>query len=169
MRALLRNSLFAAALLSAATGVCDPAADGGIRIDLAAPEAEQHLGFGWSRAERAGGRDFRWITHLEADVWFDLEHAADMQIEMMAAPLHLFWRRQLIGLYVNGKPVHEWTCPEAPMFSAYSARLPADVLKKGRNRLILRMAYRIRVPPDSRELALAVERILIRSAGQTPD
>ena len=133
-------------------------------IEPAAASGESHLGFGWSsQSENADGRDFRWINHLEADTWFDLAAAADTAIVFTAAPLYINWRRQVIGVYVNGRFVTEWICPDQPDFQDYRVAVPAALLKPGRNCLTLRAAYRRRIPPDSRELALGVSRILIQS------
>jgi hypothetical protein len=64
---------------------------------------------------------------------------------------------------VNNRFVAEWVCPDTPSYEDYHARIPADAFTQGKNRLTLRMGYRRRPPGDKRELALAVERILLRA------
>lgn len=119
------------------------------------------LGSGWSRGERRDGRTFRWITHMEADARFTLKTPADVDVALRAAPMYLTWRRQSIGLYMNGRFVTEWVCPDDPDFHDYQFTVPASFLRAGRNRLTLRMAYRRGVPGDDRQLALAVETIVL--------
>jgi hypothetical protein len=119
------------------------------------------LGFGWSRAEPA----LRWITHAEADLWFDLEAVRDLTFQLRAAVPYLHWRRQRIGLYVNGRWVAEWPAPDDPAFHDYTAEVPAAVLAEGRNRLTLRLAYRTRIGQDRRLLALAVHAMTLEDAG----
>jgi hypothetical protein len=148
--ALLAGLLFAAPARTAESG-----------INLI--RSESALGFGWSGAtEYADGREFRWITRLEADAWFELEAATDTEIVFMAAPLYINWRRQVIGVYINNRFLTEWVCPDRPDFEEYRVDVPSGVLRPGRNRLTFRMAYRKRIPPDRRELALAVHRIVVQ-------
>jgi hypothetical protein len=152
--------LFILALLATA---CAARADtNSVVIEPASPSAEPSLGFGWSgQPEYADGREFKWINRLEADVWFELDAARDTAITFTAAPLYINWRRQVIGVYINNRFVTEWLCPDRPDFQDYRVELPAGLLQPGRNRLTFRMAYRRRTPPDRRELALAVHRILV--------
>lgn len=133
---------------------------GSVVIDVGGDEPEGSLGFGWSHREHEHERAFRWIEHLEADVWFELDEVSDLNIRLRAAPLHLYWKRQNIGVYVNQRFVTEWLCPDRQVYREYQALIPTHFLKPGKNRLTLRMGYRYRVPPDPRERALAVERIV---------
>jgi hypothetical protein len=139
--------------------------DGDIRVEMASRKAGPHLGFGWSIREREGKRGFRWVSHLEADILFDLKTAADLDLWVTAAPLYLAHRRQNIGVYINDRFVTEWLCPDSPAYSDYHAVIPAKRLKVGPNRLTFRMGYRRRMGSDRRELSLAVERILLRKRG----
>jgi len=137
---------------------------GDLLIDVGSRAAQEHLGFGWSRGERTRelGIIFQWIKCLEADVWFDVETVSDVDLWVRAAPLHLPWKRQNVGVFVNGHWLTEWVCPDDPAYSDYYVRIPADALEVGRNRLIFRMGYRKRMGRDKRELALAVDTILLR-------
>jgi hypothetical protein len=133
-------------------------------IDVGSPAAARHLGFGWSRGERIRGTGgvFQWVKRLEADVWFDVADPADTDLWLRAAPLYLQYQRQNIGVYVNGRFLKEWVCPDKPDYTDYHLVIPAEALKVGRNRLILRMGYRKRMGRDQRELALAVDTIVFR-------
>jgi hypothetical protein len=133
----------------------------GILIRPGIALADRHLGFGWSGREQRRRPQYRWITRLEADVWFDLQQAVDHELWVNAAPMYLDWQRQVVGVYVNGRFVAEWTCPDDPGFHDYRCDLPAAHLRTGRNRVTLRLAYRHRIPGDARSFALAVRRILI--------
>ncbi len=132
-------------------------------IEVAAPDAVPFLGYGWGGPERKGESGFRWIEHMEADVLFDLPAAGDLDVVVKAAPMYLSWRRQVVGLYVNGRFVTEWTCPDNPNVSEHGVVIPAGMVQVGTNRLTLRVGYRRKVPPDRREVSLAVESIRIRS------
>jgi hypothetical protein len=143
------------------------AADGDLLINLGSRPAQEHLGFGWSRGERAReeGGIFQWIKCLEADVWWEVGAAEDLHLWVRAAPLYLPWKRQNVGVYVNGTFLTEWVCPDHSEYSEYYAPIPAEVLKEGRNRLMFRLGFRKRVGRDKRELALAVDKILLRPKG----
>ena len=122
----------------------------------AEPAAE--LGFGWGPREDEGAQ-WRWITHLEADVFVELEGGADLKFSMRAAPMYLKTRRQVAGLYVNGEFVDEWLCRDETGFKTYETTIPGALLKAGRNTITLRAGYRKSLEPDGEPLALAVERI----------
>lgn len=130
-------------------------------IDLGSDTAEPSLGFGWSHGESGTNRTFRWMDRLEADIWFESDGGSEVELALNAAPMYLAWKRQVIGVYVNGRFIAEWRCPDDPEFHDYSVTLPAGTLKPGRNRLTLRLGYHRRVPPDTREVGLAVHRISI--------
>lgn len=137
---------------------------GDVLMDLGAASEGAELGYGWSRPERTGERQYRWIKQREADVWFHLAQPAESDLWILAAPLYLHYRRQNIGVYLNDRFVTEWVCPDSPDYAAYRARVPAELLLPGRNRLILRLGYKARVPTDKRDLALAVDSMLLRPA-----
>lgn len=137
-----------------------------IVIDVGTEEATAHLGYGWSRLERDGERTFSWIKRLEADVWFELERGRALELSVTAAPLYLSQRRQNIGVYVNDHFLVEWLCPHAPRYETFRARIPAEVLREGKNRLVLRMGYKRSIGPDRRELSLAVDRMRLEPAGE---
>ena len=139
---------------------------GELVIDVGRRRALVHLGFGWSQRESVPGRTFSWIKRLEADVWFHLDTVADLELELTAAPLYLGHRRQNIGVFLNNHFVTEWVCPDSPEYADYRVAVPADVLREGKNRLTLRMGYRRLPEGDERELALAVDKIVLR-AGET--
>lgn len=133
-----------------------------IVIDLGTRDAAGRTGFGWSRPERDHERTFVWIKHMEADVWFDLAEVAPQEVLVTAAPLYIEHRRQNIGLYVNDRFVTEWVCANGPGFQDHAARIPAELLTAGRNRLTFRVGYRRQIGGDKRLLALAVDRIVLR-------
>ncbi len=133
-----------------------------IFLDVGRPEAREHLGYGWGGNERSGPTRFAWIKELEGDVWFDLMAAEDLEITIRAVPFFVEHRRQPVALYVNNRYVTEWVCPHRSEwnFNPYTAAVPAELLKPGRNRLTLRMGYHVR--SKKRFHALAVESIRIR-------
>ena len=140
-----------------------PLPEGGdLVLHLGVDGDESYLGFGWSRGEGRAERRFRWIKRMEADVWVELDKVSAVDIWFKAAPLYLNWRRQVVGLYVNNHFVSEWVCPDQPGESVYHARIPAETLRTGRNRLTFRMAYRKHHRRDRRELALKVETIILQ-------
>jgi hypothetical protein len=137
---------------------------GDVVLDPGEFRIRPQLGFGWSRPEKKGQRNFRWISHLEADLSFRWDSTAPAEVWLEAAPLYLRYRRQAIALYINHRLAAEWVCPARPGFGLYHARVPAGLLRAGDNLLTLRMAYR-KKGEGLRELSLAVDRILLRPAG----
>ena len=131
-------------------------------LDIGSTNSDESLGFGWSLAESRDGVAYRWISHLEADVYVDLPAAAPMDFWIHAAPYYLNWKQQNIGLYANGKFVDELVCPADSEFRDYHFIIPADLLKEGRNTLTLRMGYRYRAPKDKRELSIRVKQVMLR-------
>ena len=128
----------------------------------AGERAEMELGFGWSRGESG----HRWITRAEADLWFDLPAARELTFRLEAAVPYLHWRRQRIGLYVNGRWVAEWLAADDPEFHDYTVAVPATYFVEGRNRLTLRMAYTTHIGRDQRLLALAVRTVTLEAAAR---
>jgi hypothetical protein len=126
----------------------------------AGERTEMELGFGWSRGES----EHRWITRAEADLWFDLPAARELTFRLQAAVPYLHWRRQRIGLYVNGRWVAEWPAADDPEFHDYTVVVPAAYVVAGRNRLTLRMAYTTHIGRDQRLLALAVRTVTLEAA-----
>ena len=61
------------------------------------------LGYGWGQVERVDHINYRWITGLEADIFFDLPAAVDTELWLYAAPLYFPGQQQVIGVYINGK------------------------------------------------------------------
>jgi hypothetical protein len=128
---------------------------------LADVRAKKFLGFGWQPRTRVFGRMARWIGRLEADVRFDVDEVQDINFTLTAVPRYHHYRQQNIGLVVNGSFIEEWVCPKDFEYRDYSTVIPGDVLKKGPNTITLRMGYRRREGKDPRELALAVDRIVL--------
>lgn len=133
-----------------------------VELEMASEAAAPHLGFGWGQGESSTNRSFRWICRLEADILFDVKAASDLGVSLNAAPMYMTWKRQVIGVYVNGRFVTEWMCPDSPDFQDYSVTVPAALVRPGKNTLTLRLGYRRRVPPDTREVGLAVHRVSIK-------
>jgi hypothetical protein len=123
------------------------------------------LGYGWSGArEQRDGVGFMWIKGLEADLYLDLPESRSYLVDIHARAFYYGNCQQTFALFVNGSYVDEWTCAhdQSWTFHRYSAAVPADFVRAGRNRLTLRMAYESLAPPQG--LSLAVERIVL-----TPD
>ena len=131
-------------------------------LDIGSTNVDGSLGFGWSRPEGRGENRYRWISHLEADILFDLPAVSAVDFWIHAAPYYLSWKHQNIGLYANGKFVDELVCPADSEFRDYYFFIPANLLKEGRNTLTLRMGYRYRAPKDKRELSLRVTQVVLR-------
>ena len=153
-------------LLVVGVGTATPAAQAdGMPVRelvLHAERAEMELGFGWSRGESS----HRWVSRAEADLWFDLSAAGDMTFSLQAGVPYLHWRRQRIGLYVNGRWVAEWVAADDPEFHVYTVAVPAAYFVEGRNRLTLRMAYRTHIGRDHRLLALSVRSVILEEAAR---
>lgn len=136
-----------------------------IEFLLGTPQSFPHLGFGWTRkTEYHAGRPYAWIRHMEADLHFETDDTADAELWLRAAPLYLVYRRQIVALYINGHLVKEWVCSDDPEYHDYYTTMPGKVFREGANTLTLRMGHRKR-GGDSRELSLAVDRILLRRKG----
>lgn len=132
-------------------------------VRVAEAKAKESLGFGWSRAERSRSGPFRWMTHLEADIVLDMETAPrDREVFIDAQPFYLPWRRQIVGVYINNRFVDEFSCVWTNAFQEYSVMAPAVCWKEGANLLTLRAGYREQIGRDTRDLSLAVRRILVR-------
>lgn len=162
------NGLVCVAMIFGAPALCDASveernADVLWSLNIGGGADEDALGFGWSRPENVGGYRFRWIIHLEGDVWVDLDSVRDVSLHIKAAIPHLDWRQQRIGLFVDGRFVTDWQAPQNHLYQEYAVDIPAAYLKEGRNRLTFRMAYRTRIGRDSRKLALAVDSIELRA------
>lgn len=133
-------------------------------LHMGARDGADFLGFGWSHYER-GDRSYRWMQHLEADVFFDLEETANAVLWLEAAPKYLNWKQQRIGLYMNGRFIGQRDLPMGPDFAVYQFAVPEEALRTGKNRLILRAGYRVEpASRDSRELSVAVSRIVLMAA-----
>jgi hypothetical protein len=135
---------------------------GDILLDIGSMGAKPNLGFGWSNAEAGRGRNYRWISHLEADVRFELKKVRDAKIWVESQPMFLIYMRQVVAVYVNNRFAGEWKCAEATEFEVTSVEIPADFLREGANTLTFRSAYRARAGSENRELSLCVDRILLR-------
>ncbi|HBA85002.1 MAG TPA: hypothetical protein DCZ95_12980 [Verrucomicrobia bacterium] len=148
-------------LLCAAVGWGSPASSG-VLIDVGAPPSESSLGFGWSKREKDSERTFQWIDRMEADVWFELAAPAAMRLYVTAAPQYMGWRRQKVGVILNDRYLGEFLCEHNPSFQVYDLPVPSEYLLAGKNRLVLRMAYRESLGRDPRELALAVDAVELK-------
>lgn len=137
----------------------------GLLINIGTAEDEPHLGeaFGWSRGEKSSGVRFRWIKHLEADLYFNASGPQELEATFRAAPNYLNWQRQRVALFVNLNFVSEWICPDKADFEDYTAMIPEKFIKKGRNRITFRMGYRKRHSYDKRELSLAMAHLHLRT------
>ena len=133
-----------------------------IVLDIGSMIPRPLLGFGWSVSEIEKGRFYRWIDHLEADVTIELDRVGDSTLWVRAGAQYVPYTRQTVSVYFNGVYVGEWVCVGHPGFVTYQLTVPARVLKKGKNRMTLRMAYRKQVGPDRRELALCVDMIRLK-------
>jgi hypothetical protein len=170
----MQNNLYICICLTVLLGTCFAAEPEGplppvIEIHPGWSRDEPMLGFGWSWREKFGRGMVRWISHMEADVFFELGKEESLGLELVAAPLYLSWQRQNIGVYINGAFVHEWICPDSPDFATYRTRISDRYLRKGRNTLTLRMGYRHRMPPDERELSLIVDSITLEALPDPSD
>jgi len=145
-------------MFSALSGFADTHSDNrqDIIIYPGLSDHELWLGYGWSNQEKHPEGMVRWISHMEADLYFVPEKLEDLHMKLRAAPLYVSWRQQKIGVYINGTYLTEWLCPAHPDLEDYRTTLPSEMLKEGTNTITLRMGYRLRLPPDSRELSLLV-------------
>ena len=135
---------------------------GDVLVDVGSMEAKQQLGYGWSLAETNEGRTYRWMKSVEALLSVEVDTPAAAELWLEASPLYLPYTRQVVAVYVNRKFAGEWICADQSGFAAYRMDIPAQLLKAGQNELILRAAYRRSVGPDSRELSLCVDKLLLR-------
>jgi len=137
-------------------------ADGDIFFDIGSMNAKPSLGFGWSNAESSGSRNYRWITHHEGDVHFELQGVRDIELWVESQPLFLIYMRQVVAVYINNRFAGEWMCVPAHEFEVTRLEIPARFLREGANTLTFRSAYRAQVGTEKRELSLCVDRILLR-------
>ncbi|MBU0677905.1 MAG: hypothetical protein KJ626_07280 [Verrucomicrobia bacterium] len=122
-------------------------------------------GFGWGHDEyeRFLQRTFRWIEHLEAELYFEVEKPVDTTIWIDAMPMFAEGRRQNMGLYANGNYITNWVFAVTSNFQTCEGILPAETLHAGRNTLLMRVGYRVMPRTrDKRYVALAVDRLLLR-------
>ena len=129
-------------------------------LDVGSADDRRFLGYGWSRRENMRGCTARWMRHLEADVFFEAGRRADLLVTCRVAPMKKRGMTQGLGLYLNGRFLGWETLP-GEEFRSVSFIVPAGCLRIGENTLTLRAAFRTRVPRDRRELAVAVDRILL--------
>ncbi len=157
-----------AGILSLAAAVGTRAADVVADVDVGSSNEAAAFGFGWWRAEtdRQTGRTFRWIRfHLEADCWLTPADTGADEIEVSAAPYYHPRRAQSLALYINDRFVGEWRFPLCRnwIFRPLRAAIPAGVLRKGRNRIVLRAGY-----TGDHGYAVAVERIRLLKSDAKP-
>jgi len=128
------------------------------------PTAHRRMGSGWGPAECDWiDRTYSWITGMEADIWLLInDPQRDQDCWITASPFPVYRRQQNFGLFANNRFVAEWTCPTNRAFQDYHAIIPAAWLVTGTNRLTLRVGHLGRAPNDPRELALSVDKILLR-------
>jgi hypothetical protein len=137
--------------------------EGAVLLDLGTMEAKANLGYGWSLAEANGGRRYRWIKSLEAQMWVDLPEAADRTIWVEVASQYLPYTRQVLAVYINRRFAGEWVMDHEPGFDVYRLPVDAERWRTGRNEILLRAAFRVRVGTDPRELSICVDRILVEA------
>ena len=144
---------------------------GDIVLDLGSMQVRDRLGHGWSLAETARGRNYRWIKSMEAEITFDLEESTDLAMWIDAVPRYLAYAQQSVAVYVNGRFVTDWVCDHDIHFQTYRLTIPRRLLSPGRNQLILRMGYTAQIGRDPRSLSLCVDRIVLRPlrAGSSSD
>lgn len=133
-------------------------------IDVGTRSANRHLGYGWSSREGTATNNSCWIRAYEGDVDFVLGAVTGLEVVVRAAPLFVTSRRQVIGVFANQHYLGTWTCETNHLFAEHRMAIDAGHLQAGTNRLTFRMGYKIRIPPDTRELSLNVDRIEIREA-----
>ena len=133
-----------------------------ILLDIGSMVPKPLLGFGWSNSEMKNGRPYRWIEHLEADITIELDRIGDSILRIRAAAQYVPYTRQTVSVYFNGHYVGEWICAGHPGFETYHLQVPTRVLKTGKNRMTLRMAYRKQIGLDRRELSLCVDTIWLK-------
>lgn len=137
--------------------VCDKSV---ITLKMGEPEFGNALGYGWGEPRFSGtSASMRWITHMEGEVSLPLESPASMSFFMKARPRYVSWRRQSVGLWVNGRFVDQWECPDEPSYHIYTTDIPERFLRSGINRLILRCGYLYDAEDRDVEHALGVEEI----------
>lgn len=149
-----------AGLLAGAAGApAANAAPGAVTVPVGRRSAREALGFGWGGPEDNGQENFAWIRRHEADVWLALDAPPGAaRLELRAVPFFVPRYQQVIGLFVNGHYVTEWTCPRDNRwrFETYATDLPSGLLHGGRNRITLRVGYVVG-GPGRKDYALAVE------------
>ena len=158
---LMRKLIYIIALLCACTA-SRAVSTNDLVIELASPPANVRLGFGWLQPERNANFSFVWMNHLEGDVWVTLDSASAAEIEIRAVPYYLNYRKQALGLYVNGRFIREWICLTHSEWrlDEYTAKIPEGILVPGTNRITLRASYRI--GDEGRQLAVAVNSVTLR-------
>lgn len=157
--AALGGAVLAVLLAGAACATPAHAAPGAVTVPVGRPSAREALGFGWGGPEDNGRENFAWIRRHEADVWLTLDAPPGAaRLELRAVPFFVPRYRQVVGLFVNGRFVTEWTCPRDNRwrFETYGADLPPGLLRGGRNRITLRVGY-VAGGPGRKDYSLAVE------------
>ena len=157
----MRKLIHIIAILGAC-GASSAASTNELVIEVAAPPANVQLGFGWLQPERNAHFSFVWMNHLEADVWVTLDSASAAELEIKAVPYYLNYRRQSLGLTVNGRFIQDLVCPihSEWQLDTYAAKIPDGTLVPGKNRITLRAGYRI--GNEGNQLSIAVNSITFR-------
>jgi len=157
----MRKLTYIIALLCACR-VSHTASTNDLVIEVTTPPANVQLGFGWLQPERNANFSFVWMNHLEADIWVTLDSTAPAEIEIKAVPYYLNYRSQSLGLYANDRFIKDWVCPVHSewQLDTYAAKIPAGILKQGKNRITLRAGYRI--GDEGKQLSIAVNSIILR-------
>jgi hypothetical protein len=129
-------------------------------------DIEVTYGFGWAKPERIFDEPARWITEMEADLYFSMERPAALKFRLQASPYYLNWKQQQMSVYLNGHHLCDWLFPMNPSFNGYSCLLPERFVKPGKNRIILRVGYRIQQGEDPRTLGAAIRNVqLLKKSG----
>jgi len=114
-------------------------------LNLAVGEAEaaMHLGAGWSSPEAIAGAAARWISGTHAELFLPVDEPADSTLTLTAAPFSYAGSpEQRLSVSVNGRGIGQVTL--APAWQQYSLAVPADALRPGLNRVVLRLGYAAR-------------------------
>lgn len=122
-------------------------------------ESPDLRGFGWVEPEVFRGRLICWIGEEEADLTLVCGPPADRTLEITCAPLVIHSALQSVGVFINYRYAGQFVCPPDPRYRVYTVTVPAGLWHEGANILTLRTGYLKTMPPDPRELGLAVEKI----------
>lgn len=123
--------------------VLPPAPPSPFRLDIGVPGAEPYLGQGWDvrSDETPYNASANWITGRKADLYLPLAGPQEVTLRLAIAPLSYDGAPpQTLSLSVNGQAVLP---PQAlaPGWQTVAVRVPADVTRRGPNRVRLQFAW----------------------------